>query len=76
MGETNNQNKLGKKTGAYLETRRCKDEHDDEDNHMKQIDKAWQWIYQKYMQCHLKNFVMKFCNYAKFLISLMITKVS
>jgi hypothetical protein len=40
LGETNNQNKLGKKTSAYLETRRCKDEHDDEDNHMKQIDEA------------------------------------
>jgi hypothetical protein len=40
LGETNNQNKLGKKTGVYLETRRCKDEHDDEDNHMKQIDEA------------------------------------
>ncbi len=49
MGEINNQNKLGKKNDAYLETKRWKDEHDDEDNHVKQIDEAWQWIYQKYM---------------------------
>jgi hypothetical protein len=55
----------------------CKleDEHDDEDNHVKQIDEAWQWIYQKYMQWNLKSFVMKFCNFAICLISLMITKV-
>lgn len=54
LGKTNNQNKpkkkkRKKKDGAYLEIRRWKDEHDDEDNHVKIFDEAWQWIYQKYI---------------------------
>jgi hypothetical protein len=37
LGETNNQNKLGKKMVLAC---KLEDEHDDEDNHVKQIDEA------------------------------------